>query len=147
MTYIELQWEGLCVGDGEVCGGGGEGGAGDGDHMIWRGGVNSHLQLEPHVVWSTTPLAARGTQTLPSGRSVNSTDDMKPHACIVHTHVSTKETSMHIHVPVHLAGCLSNKCNGPRNHAPPDWPNEQGVVHQVPTGNADGGRSTHAGEV
>ena len=81
-----MQWEGLCVGDGKVCGGGGEGGAGDGDHMIWRGGVNSDLQLEPHMVWSTTPLAARGTQTLPSGVSVNSADYNHVTTCITYAY-------------------------------------------------------------
>ena len=48
--YVELQWMWLCVGDREMSEGGGEGGAGDGDHMIRRGGVYPQLQLEPHVL-------------------------------------------------------------------------------------------------
>lgn len=38
------------VDHGEVGCGGGEGVAGEGDHMIWRGGVNVALQVEPHVL-------------------------------------------------------------------------------------------------
>ena len=66
VPYTEFQWVWSCVGDGEMCDGGGEGGAGDGDHMIWRGGVYPDLQLEPHVVGcGVTPLGTWGTQTPP----------------------------------------------------------------------------------
>ena len=52
-SHIEVEGVWLCVSDGEVCDGGGEGGAGDGDHMIGRGGVCPHLHLEPHMMGTT----------------------------------------------------------------------------------------------
>lgn len=62
----------LCVGDGEVSDSGGEGGAGEGDHMVRRGWLRPHLQLEPDVVWGTgspTSLTGHCTQTSPGGQT------------------------------------------------------------------------------
>ena len=66
VAYTEFQWVWLCVGDREMCNGGREGGTGDRDHMIRRGGVYPGFQLEPDMVGcALTALGTWGTQTLP----------------------------------------------------------------------------------
>ena len=67
-TYGELEGVWLRVGDVETCEGGGEGGAGEGDHLVGRGWLRPHLNLEPNVVWGTgclTSPARHRTQTSP----------------------------------------------------------------------------------
>ena len=50
-SYTQLEGVWLCVGDGEMGDGGGEGGAGDGDHLAGWGRLRPNLQLEPYMVW------------------------------------------------------------------------------------------------